>query len=570
MDVGGTSRMGSVLSLPQRGLNEASTAVLRLTVLGGVTLRAPGSSVDHADRGWQRCALLCLLAAAGASGIPRELLLDLLWPGTARERARHSLDELVSRLRRETGAREIVDGSRSVALNAGLVAVDAWEFEAAALARNVEQATALYRGHFSDGARVPASADLQQRLDVARMHYQRLLEELLEFAGRSAQERGDQREALRWWRRLVDLDPLNERYVRELIESSASLGDHASAIRLARVHAALVREQLGVEPGPRILEWISRVDSLPVPTNTPSSGLRSFEAGTTARRVIERAAGIFAPRYRMLRVVEDGRLAVLIRAMVPSEREREVDFVFVQPTIASFVDERRFLDVFARACALQDRCLLPTLDYGLKGDMLYIVTSPRPAESLREVLRRLRGLPIPEVIRIAASIIRALAVAHGRGLVHGDLRPKHVGIGVGGEVVLSGLGIVSAVQGGRTDPMGTTAVAFGSPRYLSPEQLLDRREPDPRSDVYALGAVMHHMLVGEPPTPPQSTHAHSSDVVSTLTARRTAVPPELARLIARCLSLHPAYRFQHCGEAAPAIEALGRSPDGTGLRDDHH
>ncbi len=129
-----------------------------------------------------------------------------------------------------------------------------------------------------------------------------------------------------------------------------------------------------------------------------------------------------------------------------------------------------------------------------------------PGKSLKAVLREEGPLSVSRSCRIAEQILRALAAAHERGIIHRDLKPENVKVesGEDGDTIkVLDFGVAKFVGTDAGDEMTgavktKTGVVFGTPKYMSPEQILG--EPvDARSDIYSVGAILYEMLTGTPP-----------------------------------------------------------------------
>src|SRR5215468_9152568 len=103
--------------------------VLRLKVLGGLTVLRDGSPLSGALAQPRRLAVLALLARGGRSGVSRDSIVNTLWPDTDEERARHTLSQTLYALRRELGRDELIVGVRELRLDTELLAIDAVEFQ---------------------------------------------------------------------------------------------------------------------------------------------------------------------------------------------------------------------------------------------------------------------------------------------------------------------------------------------------------------------------------------------------------------------------------------------------------
>jgi hypothetical protein len=157
-------------------------------------------------------------------------------------------------------------------------------------------------------------------------------------------------------------------------------------------------------------------------------------------------------------------------------------------------------------------------------------------EDLRSLLQRVGRLPSERVVELVAQVCAGLAAAHDGGVLHRDLKPANVLIDGRGRARITDFGL--AVTTVAAERQGDVA---GTPAYMAPEQR-DGRALTPRTDVYALGHLLREMLTGVPP----------SGTASRPTAA-PPIPPELARLIERCLSEDPALRPPSALSVAAAL-----------------
>lgn len=162
--------------------------------------------------------------------------------------------------------------------------------------------------------------------------------------------------------------------------------------------------------------------------------------------------------------------------------------------------------------------------------------------------RLARGpLPIDQAISIAVRVAEGLAHAHARGIVHRDVKPGNVMLGATGDVKLVDFGLAKARDVDLTRP----GVRMGTVSAMSPEQV--RGEPvDARTDIWALGALLYAMVVGQPPfrgeRPEAVMHAILERDPPPMSALRSGVPVALDRIVAKALAKDPADRYQHVDE----------------------
>jgi serine/threonine-protein kinase len=172
-------------------------------------------------------------------------------------------------------------------------------------------------------------------------------------------------------------------------------------------------------------------------------------------------------------------------------------------------------------------------------------------------------LPIDDVIRFAGDALAGLAHLHGGGVVHRDVKPSNLLLDADGRVRLADLGLARWFE--ETREMTRTDVTVGTPTYMSPEQIRGATVGPP-SDLYSLGATLHHLLTGRPPF-----EAESEFGLATQHLQRSAPDPRqlrpdcpewLARFVRRLLAKRPGDRYRDAAAARSALESteVGISP----------
>lgn len=200
------------------------------------------------------------------------------------------------------------------------------------------------------------------------------------------------------------------------------------------------------------------------------------------------------------------------------------------------------------------RLVDPSPESGLPWMAMELVTG----ETLQEHLDRQGKLEIPEVLQLSAEITRALAHAHGKGVVHRDLKPANVMVSDGHAKVMD-FGIARVL-----DAVGMTATAFflGTPAYAAPESLKGSRVGPP-ADRYALGIMIFEMLVGHAPFEAEHPLAvmdmHRSVELPNLGALRLDAPRRLVRLVERLTAKNPEDRPED-PEVLTILEELIKHP----------
>ncbi len=190
-------------------------------------------------------------------------------------------------------------------------------------------------------------------------------------------------------------------------------------------------------------------------------------------------------------------------------------------------------------------------DYGHADDgTFFYVMEYLPGLDLGTLVDRHGPLPPARVIFLLRQACGALAEAHAAGLVHRDIKPANLYASTrGGQYDFTKVldfGLVKAVEGPDSAVLTAEQAVVGSPQFMSPEQA-SGDEPDPRTDIYALGAVAYFLLTGRPPieadSPLQVLVAHARDPIDLASIYRPDLPADLVAVVARCLARDPADRF---------------------------
>ncbi|MQY06433.1 serine/threonine-protein kinase [Actinomadura macrotermitis] len=210
------------------------------------------------------------------------------------------------------------------------------------------------------------------------------------------------------------------------------------------------------------------------------------------------------------------------------------------------------------AASLQHPGITVVHDIDEDDALLYLVMELLDGRDLAKVLaEHPEGMPVGQALAYAVQISRALAVAHARGIVHRDIKPANLVLTSGGWVKICDFGIARFVQSAT----GLTGSAMiGSPIFMAPEQI-SVGEIDGRTDLYALGCVLHQMLCGRPPFltdkgVPALIHAHLHQVPDGPRAVNPQVPAEVDRLVLELLAKDPAGRPADADTVTRRLEAL--------------
>ena len=264
-----------------------------------------------------------------------------------------------------------------------------------------------------------------------------------------------------------------------------------------------------------------------------------------------------AGRYTLDRELGAGGMATVYLA-TDVKHNRKVAVKVLHPDLSAALGAERFLAEITTTANLQHPHILPLHDSGATGGFLFYVMPFVDGETLRDRLVRDKQLPIDDAVRIAHEVADALAYAHAQGVIHRDIKPENILLH-GGHALVADFGIALAVQGAGGARMTQTGLSLGTPQYMSPEQAMGERAIDARSDVYALGAVLYEMLVGEPPFTGASVQAIVAKIMSEKPTApsvvRDTVPVTVERAVMKALAKLPADRWPSAAAFGAALDA---------------
>lgn len=188
----------------------------------------------------------------------------------------------------------------------------------------------------------------------------------------------------------------------------------------------------------------------------------------------------------------------------------------------------------------------------------YLVMEYVHGETLRHRVTRDGAFDLGQALKIIRRASKGLAAAHNAGLVHRDVKPGNVMLGVTGEVKVCDLGLAKSVNSALE--LTRTRAVLGSPRYMAPEQWRDSGSAGPAADIYGLGATLYFLIAGKDANQGTSLdeirRATRDDSFPDLRRVLPEVPPEISRLLARCVARDPGGRFRDGSALSKALEKI--------------
>jgi serine/threonine-protein kinase len=296
------------------------------------------------------------------------------------------------------------------------------------------------------------------------------------------------------------------------------------------------------------------------------SSLSSFSSlsSITARIEEDRWEGeIIAGKYRLEKIIGKGGMGVVV-----SGRHIGLDepvavkilrpaMMSVEGMVARFTREAR------AASKIKSEYVVRVMDVGqLEGGVPFMVMEHLDGIDLAAYRRQTGPLGVEETVQLVVEAADAIGEAHSLGIVHRDLKPANLFLTNRRDnrriVKVLDFGISKVESADDTTRTGTL---LGSPKYMSPEQMMSRRDVDGRADIWALGAILYELLLGRPPFLAETTPQICAMVLNSAPPKprsiRADLPAELEAVILRCLEKSPDARFATVADLVRALLPFG-------------
>jgi DNA-binding SARP family transcriptional activator/TolB-like protein len=244
--------------------------MIALRLFGAASLESDATALTGPAVQRHRIALLALLAAAHPRAVTREKLTGCVWPERDDEHARRLLNQSVHVLRKTLGDTAIVSSGDELRLNCTAVECDVIAFEQALAAGDRERALELYAGPFLDGFFLTDAPGFERWVDAERERFRQRRRQALTELALERESRGDHTGAAEQWHRLRADDPYDARTTLRLMQALAKSGDRAAALRQARHHAVLMKQDFDAEPNSEIVALAERIRATPTLTEGAS------------------------------------------------------------------------------------------------------------------------------------------------------------------------------------------------------------------------------------------------------------------------------------------------------------
>jgi len=282
-----------------------------------------------------------------------------------------------------------------------------------------------------------------------------------------------------------------------------------------------------------------------------------------------RKGDVLAGKYRVDWVLGTGSTGVVLAAYHLKLQERVAIKLLLPEALSNPEAVKRFEREARSAVKIKSEHVARIIDVGaLESGAPFIVMEHLQGEDLAARLARTGPLPVEEAVDFVMQACEAIAQAHGLGIIHRDLKPANLfcvrrSDGQASIKVLDfGISKVMDAEGLHVAGETTrTSVVVGSPFYMSPEQMQAPRSVDARTDIWAIGVILHELLAGSVPFPgetlPQISVRVAKSPPPSLRLIRSDIPPGLEGVIARCLEKSVKKRYKSVADLAAALGKFG-------------
>jgi eukaryotic-like serine/threonine-protein kinase len=263
---------------------------------------------------------------------------------------------------------------------------------------------------------------------------------------------------------------------------------------------------------------------------------------------------VIAGRFEILELIGKGGMSSVFKA-----HDRLLDrIVAIKVLHPHFTADEEYVERFRRearsVAQLSHPNIVTVIDRGEDAGRQYIVFEYVEGENLKQLLERTGPMSVHQALEMALQMARALSFAHGRGLIHRDVKPQNVLLNAEGQAKMTDFGIARSVD---VQGVTITGTVLGTSEYIAPEQARGQ-QVDAQTDVYSLGVVLYELLTGSVPYDGDNfvtvALRHVNEPVPSLLEQRPDAPPRLALAVERAMAKSPDERYESMDELVEELE----------------
>lgn len=272
------------------------------------------------------------------------------------------------------------------------------------------------------------------------------------------------------------------------------------------------------------------------------------------------------PGYKIIRKLGSGAMATVFLG-----RQLSLDrLVAIKVLPKKLSADPKFIERFYKegraAARLNDQNIVQAYDVGQAGEHHYFVMEYVDGETVYDRIVAKKRFSEKEALQIVRQVASALKHAHDQGFIHRDIKPKNIMLSKNGTVKLADLGLARAMSD-KEAAEAESGRAFGTPYYISPEQIRGEKEIGPPSDIYGLGATFFHMVTGRVPfegkSPSEVMHRHLKSQLTPPDHLNPELSSDCAQILEMMMQKQPRDRYPSARELIHDIDLVmkGEHPE---------
>jgi serine/threonine protein kinase len=263
--------------------------------------------------------------------------------------------------------------------------------------------------------------------------------------------------------------------------------------------------------------------------------------------------------YELLERIGQGAIGEVFKA-VHRRMRRIVAIKAVHAATSSSEALKRFEREVKLAGMLSHPNIVAALDANEANGFHYLVMEYVPGQDLAAILQQQGPLPIGQALDFIVQAARGLGYAHTQGVIHRNVKPGNLLVGLDGVVKILDMGL-ARYEDESGEQLTQAGQAMGTVDYMAPEQAADARQADQRSDIYSLGYTLYRLITGQVPYAAKNAVmkaiAHAQSPIPPLRAIRPDAPEALESVYQKMVAKKPAERYQTMSDVVAALDACG-------------
>ncbi|OUT58692.1 MAG: hypothetical protein CBB71_12415 [Rhodopirellula sp. TMED11] len=312
-------------------------------------------------------------------------------------------------------------------------------------------------------------------------------------------------------------------------------------------------DPVGLDEAPTVIRRVSSGNS-----SSPKADPRLAHGGSPVQ-VTKGLVGRQLNQYHLQALIGGGGMGAVFRAH--DEQLDRIVALKVIPFVGNDPElQRRFRNEAQNAAKLDHPRIARVFDAGNYDSWHYIVFEHIEGINLRDLVLTQGVLSLDDAVVYTSQVAEALAHASQRGIVHRDIKPSNILVTSDGAAKLVDMGLARSANLEFSEDKTASGITLGTFDYISPEQAMDPREADLRSDLYSLGCTFYFLLTGEAPynggTMLQKLISHGNAPPPDPQELRPDLPDEAVEIMHRMMAKEPKFRYQNAGDLLSDLNEL--------------